>query len=48
MKNKDNIQPSVNPKPLTVLRGNATGDNINGTVFIRSNVAVDPRELIKQ
>jgi hypothetical protein len=41
---KDNIQPSVNPKPITVLRGTRKGETINGTVFIR-NVSIDPREL---
>jgi hypothetical protein len=45
--NKENIQPNVNPKPLTVVRGKAVGDNINGEVFIR-NVSVDPRELINK
>lgn len=45
MKSKSNIQPSVNPKPLSVQRGYADGDTIFGEVFIR-NVSVDPRELI--
>lgn len=45
MKSKSNIQPSVNPKPLTVQRGYADGETIFGEVFIR-NVSVDPRELI--
>lgn len=45
MFSKDNIQPSVNPKPLTVVRRTAEGDTISGTVFIR-NVSVDPRDLI--
>lgn len=45
MKNKSNLQPSVNPKPLTVQRGYADGETIFGEVFIR-NVSVDPRELI--
>lgn len=45
MKSKSNIQPSINPKPLTVQRGYADGDSIFGEVFIR-NVSVDPRELI--
>lgn len=46
MKNKSNLQPSVNPKPLTVQRGYADGEAIFGEVFIR-NVSVDPRELIR-
>lgn len=45
IKNKDNIQPSVNPKPLSVQRGYADGDTNFGEVFIR-NVSVDPRALI--
>lgn len=47
---KDNIQPSVNPKPITVLRGyansGAEGKGISGAVFIR-NVSIDPRELMR-
>jgi hypothetical protein len=43
---KDNVQPNVNPKPITVQRGMATGEHISGPVFIR-NVSIDPRVLIR-
>jgi hypothetical protein len=43
--NKDNIQPSANPKAITVIRGNSLSEGaLGGPVFIR-NVSVDPREL---
>lgn len=46
MFDKSNIQPSVNPKPIKVLREYTKGETINGEVFIR-NVSIDPRDLIR-
>ena len=45
---KENIQPSVNPKPITVVRDTIRGgEGITGEVFIR-NVSIDPRDLIRK
>lgn len=50
MFDKSNIQPSVNPKPIKVLREYVSagdGKSISGEVFIR-NVSVDPRDLLRK
>jgi len=47
MKNKDNIQPALNPKPLNIqwFLNRDTEGKIE-TLLIH-NVSVDPRELIR-
>jgi hypothetical protein len=48
MKNKENIQPSLNPKPITIQRfTNRTEDGKTEILLIR-NVAIDPRTATGQ
>lgn len=48
MKNKDNIQPAINPKPMTIQRLVNTNAEGKTEVLLIKNVAVDPRETINQ
>ncbi len=46
MKNKENMQPTVNPKPLNIQRlNNRNDDGKTETVVIR-NVSISPRDLL--